>query len=259
MVHISAAKMSQRTATVQVLHASMYAIAMTLPQGRYPYGTEMPWITKDCVHCCIRCIQVSFLYDPEVFSSGIAFEPDTIIHRIRELAFLNSRAAIGLHITGTGKSSSNRRRKATENDSSSDGNGRVAGVTEPSSLGGADPQYLADLAQIDAAIAAGGGGGGGAASTSKASSSSSSRAQKARRSTAVKAAAAGGDDVVAAEAGREGAGEAAAGADGGKGSKKAGAAGGRGAASPGSGEAINGPNGLQVFYFQGGLHEYVQW
>lgn len=35
-----------------------------------------------------------FLYDDTIFSKGVAFDPETIRSRLRELAFLNSRATI---------------------------------------------------------------------------------------------------------------------------------------------------------------------
>ena len=38
--------------------------------------------------------RVSFKYDPQIFAEGVQFDPDTLRSRLRELAFLNSRATI---------------------------------------------------------------------------------------------------------------------------------------------------------------------
>jgi hypothetical protein len=186
-----------------------------------------------------------------VFSSGIAFDPDTIIHRIRELAFLNSRAAIGLRITGTGKSSSSSKRKAPGGDGS--GNGKTAVMPASGALGGSDPSYLADVTEIDAVISAVAAEEGLGGSTGR--TTSSSRSGKARKATARKTAGAAAAMQLPQE---QGEGAAVTGTSGGAGAPdqegKAAAA-----AVPASGSAMIGPDGLQVFYFQGGLLEYVQW
>jgi hypothetical protein len=41
-----------------------------------------------------RGTRVSFRYDDQIFAEGVAFDPDTIRARIRELAFLNSAATL---------------------------------------------------------------------------------------------------------------------------------------------------------------------
>jgi DNA gyrase/topoisomerase IV subunit B len=38
-------------------------------------------------------VQVTFKPDASVFAAGVAFDPDTIIARLRELSFLNAGAA----------------------------------------------------------------------------------------------------------------------------------------------------------------------
>jgi DNA gyrase subunit B len=44
--------------------------------------------------------KVAFRYDDEIFSPGVAFEPETIRARLRELAFLNSSATIRFKVIG---------------------------------------------------------------------------------------------------------------------------------------------------------------
>lgn len=44
--------------------------------------------------------KVAFRYDDEIFSPGVAFEPETIRARLRELAFLNSSATIKFKVIG---------------------------------------------------------------------------------------------------------------------------------------------------------------
>ena len=44
--------------------------------------------------------KVAFRYDDEIFSPGVAFEPETIRARLRELAFLNSSATIRFQVIG---------------------------------------------------------------------------------------------------------------------------------------------------------------
>ena len=46
--------------------------------------------------------KVAFRFDDEIFSPGVAFEPETIRARLRELAFLNSAATIRFKVIGGG-------------------------------------------------------------------------------------------------------------------------------------------------------------
>jgi hypothetical protein len=96
---------------------------------------------------------VRFRYDPEVFSSGVQFDADTIIARLRELAFLNSSAALGLRLQG-GSAKGGRKGKQQQgteeveviqhsNGSNVDAPGSATPTSSSSSAGG-----LLDLQQI---------------------------------------------------------------------------------------------------------------
>jgi DNA gyrase/topoisomerase IV subunit B len=60
----------------------------------------MYWHEIDVALCCI--LQVTFVPDASVFSPGINFDSDTIVSRLRELAFLNAGATMKLRMLKNG-------------------------------------------------------------------------------------------------------------------------------------------------------------
>jgi len=98
--------------------------------------------------------RVEFIFDPTVFAAGVAWDPETVAARMRELAFLNSAATLRLRVTGgkgsaaaaggAGKATRRRRRSSAaqsgdedEGASSGSRNGKVAGggAIDMSSIG----------------------------------------------------------------------------------------------------------------------------
>jgi DNA gyrase/topoisomerase IV subunit B len=88
--------------------------------------------------------RVEFKFDAAVFSPGVAWEPETIAARLRELAFLNPAATLRLRVVG-GKPAGGRRRRTggagsgDEEPGGACGNG-VAAPAAPAAGGGVDAE-----------------------------------------------------------------------------------------------------------------------
>ncbi|PRW39388.1 DNA gyrase subunit B isoform A [Chlorella sorokiniana] len=82
--------------------------------------------------------QVRFIYDDTIFSKTATFDPDTIRSRLRELAFLNSRATIFFRVLDgkSGKAASSSSSNGSSGGSSAAASGKAAAASSSSSSSG---------------------------------------------------------------------------------------------------------------------------
>ena len=98
--------------------------------------------------------RVEFLYDAAVFAPGVAWDPELVAARLRELAFLNPSATLRLRVTGGGKdgggpegaAAARKRARRAAGAASSDEDEAGAGAGAGGSAGGG----AISLAAIDA-------------------------------------------------------------------------------------------------------------
>jgi DNA gyrase/topoisomerase IV subunit B len=89
--------------------------------------------------------RVEFLFDRTVFSQGVAWEPETVVARLRELAFLNPSATLRLRTAG-GKAAAAGARRRRETDGASGDEGRGGGGGSGGGGGGSGAGAAADTA-----------------------------------------------------------------------------------------------------------------